>query len=394
MTLKRQVSSFWRALKWSFEARPKLSFTREGQLFSLTTVGLGIAATNSGNNLLYLILGMMLSLILSSGVLSSLNLHRLRVKRRVPRFVTAGVPFEVTLILQNVKRAWPSMGVKVNEPLWRRDGWSEHRLSEGGSGGLREIFCFKINPEDEEQINYESLCPQRGLYSVAGARVITSFPFGLFQKSIGLSARATVKVYPRLDRAPLELTQRGELNDEERSSPHSLGMSAARGQLGSQSRDELSGLRLLGASEPLKLIHWRASAKRGELIRVQYHSLEPAQTTLWVSPYYAPGRSTPTPWEEDEWANLVASASYMLSRRGPLRVLFPNQLPWILNGHSQLNALLEWLIDAPLSLSEQRLCPPRDALVISHPHGVELIDGTPRALFLSPLAVAEGGEGE
>jgi len=380
VSFKDRLSSFWRIVRWSFEARPKLTFTREGQLFSLTTLGLGVAATNSGNNLLYLILGMMLSLILSSGVLSSLNLHRLRVSRRAPRFATAGEPFEVTLTLQNLKRSWPSMGVRVQEPSWERAGGGGVSDPEG----IREIYCFKIDPRGEEPIVYEALCARRGHYRISGARVVTGFPFGLFQKSVGLNARATIKVYPRLDRASGELTV---LNSPAQAgvmlTAHSGG-----GVPSTQAHEELAGLRKLEPSEPLKLIHWRASAKRGELIKAQYHALDQAQVTLWVSPHYSAEQDPPSVWEADEWANLIASVCATLLKTGEVRVLLPTHDPWVLRSPELLSGLLEWLIDAQLTPQAERLHLPSDAIVITHPSGRSLLEGQPKVLLLSPL---EGG---
>ena len=54
---------------WRRWIRPprRLQFTREGKYFVGITLGVGFAAINTGNNLLYLLLGMMLSLIIASG---------------------------------------------------------------------------------------------------------------------------------------------------------------------------------------------------------------------------------------------------------------------------------------------------------------------------------------
>ena len=84
-----KIRSFISWLRNALMHRPRLSFTRGGKIFFVVTLALGIAALNSGNNLLYLVLSMMLSLILSSGVLSSLNLHKVRVKRSVYRYQNA-----------------------------------------------------------------------------------------------------------------------------------------------------------------------------------------------------------------------------------------------------------------------------------------------------------------
>ena len=60
----RASASRWR--RWLRPPR-RLSFTREGKYFVGITIGVGFAAINTGNNLLYLLLGMMLSLIIASG---------------------------------------------------------------------------------------------------------------------------------------------------------------------------------------------------------------------------------------------------------------------------------------------------------------------------------------
>ena len=71
-------------------ANRKFRLTREGRAFLLVTVGVGFAAVNTANNLLYLLLGLLLSLLLVSGVLSDLALWKLRVQRRIPQRLFAG----------------------------------------------------------------------------------------------------------------------------------------------------------------------------------------------------------------------------------------------------------------------------------------------------------------
>ena len=59
-------------LRLSRMRRPrKLKFTREGKFFVGITLGVGFAAINTGNNLLYLLLGMLRALIIVSGLMSA-----------------------------------------------------------------------------------------------------------------------------------------------------------------------------------------------------------------------------------------------------------------------------------------------------------------------------------
>ena len=63
--------------------RRGLRQTPEGLIFLLMTLGVGMGAVNTGNNLLYLVLGLMLSLILLSGMLSDVVLAGVRPVRRL-----------------------------------------------------------------------------------------------------------------------------------------------------------------------------------------------------------------------------------------------------------------------------------------------------------------------
>ena len=72
--------------RWRRRLRPprRLKFTREGKFFVGITLGVGFAAINTANNLLYLLLGMLLALIVVSGIMSELSLRDLTVVRRLP----------------------------------------------------------------------------------------------------------------------------------------------------------------------------------------------------------------------------------------------------------------------------------------------------------------------
>src|SRR5690349_11254979 len=93
----------------------RLRFTREGRWFCGITLGIGVAAINTGNNLLYLILGLMLSLIVASGILSESALRRLEITRQPPTRVHAGRPFLMGITLRNHKRRLPSFSIEIED---------------------------------------------------------------------------------------------------------------------------------------------------------------------------------------------------------------------------------------------------------------------------------------
>src|SRR2546428_3546346 len=64
--------------------------TRDGWWCLGAALGLGFAAINTGNNLLYLLVSMLLGLIIVSGVLSEQSIRRVRVEPVLPDELFAG----------------------------------------------------------------------------------------------------------------------------------------------------------------------------------------------------------------------------------------------------------------------------------------------------------------
>src|SRR4051812_6195848 len=58
-----------------------LTITGPGRTYLVITLGVGLGALNTGNNLLYLVLGLLLSMVVVSGVLSENCLRRLEIRR-------------------------------------------------------------------------------------------------------------------------------------------------------------------------------------------------------------------------------------------------------------------------------------------------------------------------
>ncbi|MFB6375371.1 MAG: DUF58 domain-containing protein, partial [Bradymonadaceae bacterium] len=92
----------------------RLSFTRGGKYFAGMTLMVGLGAINTGNNLLFLVLGMMLSLIVASGMLSEAVLRKLRVRRQLPKHLFAHRTAPGEFLVENPK-VYASLSVEVVE---------------------------------------------------------------------------------------------------------------------------------------------------------------------------------------------------------------------------------------------------------------------------------------
>ncbi len=98
--------------RWFYRNR-SLSLTSEGKRFVLLALAIGLAAVNTGNNLLYLLLAMMLSLIVVSGLLSEQCLRRVLIQRRLPAHIFAGSPSTGYFSIANGKARVPSFSLHV-----------------------------------------------------------------------------------------------------------------------------------------------------------------------------------------------------------------------------------------------------------------------------------------
>lgn len=216
----------------------KLKFTREGKYFLGITLGVGFAAINTGNNLLYLLLGMMLSLIIVSGVMSELSLRTLTVKRRLPARAQVGRSHLVEIEVYNNKGRVPSYAIEVED-------------LRAGQPADKRCFFLKISPRSTQIAAYRRTPLRRGLERHTGFRIATRFPFGLFEKSREVASPDELVIYPAVD--PVRLPQRG----------HGETTGDA-GPLGQGSGEEIFALRAMRDGDDPRDIYWRKSTIPGQ----------------------------------------------------------------------------------------------------------------------------------
>ena len=238
-----QRRGIWARLRRRLRPPRQLSFTREGRLIVVLSVGVGFAALNTGNNLLYLLLGWLLSFIIASGILSEMTLKKLEVSRRPPPRVFAGEPFLMEVLIANQKPKRASFSIEVEDLT-------------GTTPIDKRCYFLKIPAGKSQRTSYRHTYARRGLYTLTGYRVATKFPFALFRKSRDVDAPLDVLVYPArvaVPRPPPRTTSRGETTAD---------------RLGR--RGEFFGLRERRIGDDRRDIHWRSSARTGRLLVREY----------------------------------------------------------------------------------------------------------------------------
>lgn len=274
-----------RALQWMDLSRWHLPFsfalTKTGNLFVLAVFLTALAAVNTGNNLLYLVLAILLSATLAAGVMARLSLHSVFVSLQVPQnvFVRENVSIKVTL--KNRKRFIPSFSILIEDfaliRARRRAGlmpkltfWKSGTPSpaEGPVPVLQHAAYFPAVPAGESRSELISQSfSRRGKYHLEGLRLSTRFPFGFFRRGESISVRGEVLVYPSIREISSDLHLLPFL-------PGKLeGKHVGQGE-------SLHRIRNYQEGESARLIHWKATAKTGRLMAREYARDEESEFCL------------------------------------------------------------------------------------------------------------------
>lgn len=269
----------------------KLKVTREGKYFIGITFGVGFAAINTGNNLLYLLLGMLLSLIVVSSVMSELSLRSLTVVRRLPPRAQVGRAHLVEIEVFNHKRRIPSYAIEIED-------------LRAGQPADKRCFFLKISPCSAQVAAYRRTPARRGRDKHVGFRVATRFPFGLFEKSRELSADGDLIIYPAVDRVRLPPEQPGRRIGEG-------------GALGRGSGDEIVTVRPMREGDDPRDIYWRKSTVADQMVLRERARETRADVDLMVDNVH-PGEAPPDDWSArfEQRIRDVASRAVAHLKRG------------------------------------------------------------------------------
>src|SRR5712692_1747196 len=105
--LARRTPLRWIGYKMEYKV------TREGWIYIGGIFLVSLAALNTGNNLLFLILASLIAVILMSGILSSITLSGIEMRLVLPEHIFAGQPVRAMVELENEKLTLPSFSLRV-----------------------------------------------------------------------------------------------------------------------------------------------------------------------------------------------------------------------------------------------------------------------------------------
>jgi len=198
------------------------------------TLLIGFAAVNTGNNLLFLIVSALLGFMAVTGVVGWRNIRGLTMQVDIPDEIYSGLPTLVTIRLRNEKRLFPSF---ILHPTV-----------------LEKTFTtYLLMGEREESNSFVHTFAERGKHHIPWGEIRSPFPVNFFVRRRRIMLEKSFPVFPR----PLHCMGSIDHANREKNGESHTSMKGIDG--------EFSRVADYTGIEPMKLIHWRLSAKFNEL---------------------------------------------------------------------------------------------------------------------------------
>jgi uncharacterized protein (DUF58 family) len=194
---------------------------------------LGFAAVNTGNNLLYLMVSALLGFMAVSGLLGQQNLQRLAVEVLPEEDLFAHLPAKISVQLHNRRRWLPAFLLQI-------EIGAGHRL-------------YPVVPAgDKMKLSLPLTLAERGYQDVPEIWIRSCFPINFFIRSRKIVNPSQFLVFPQPQSVTIPLSQ-------------AEGRHERRQELIQPGNDgELRNIDNYQASDPLKSIHWKLSARHDD----------------------------------------------------------------------------------------------------------------------------------
>lgn len=320
----RRDSFTWSGLLWSLvypQRAHRIVPTVPGLVLIALAIGIGTAAYNSSSNILFITLSLLLACLILSGVLSWMNLRGVAWRLRLAPPMRVGHDTVVALDLRNRKTFLPTyelgftlvarpvesgVAAKPVSTLTGRNLDVRAMLAQAEKAERRHLVGMggRLEPGGELRAEWVFRPEKRGVVRVHLESVGSLFPFGFLRKEMGTTVAAEAIVWP----APVEYRRHGSAATRRTSGGERIARAGSGG--------DLLTLRRYAAGDSHRLIHWKASARTGQLLVRQFTAESAFGYSLWL-------RTDAGVWTRPEQFELmirfVATLAEDLFRAGRLR---------------------------------------------------------------------------
>lgn len=183
------------------------------------------------------------------------GLNRLQIKRRLPEVIVAGQPFFMELEIENP--GWRQLGLRIEDLVEAETGG---RPSAGQPTQWSD-YLWQLPRKEKRVRRMQRVLPQRGKYRWSGIRVSTGFPLGLCRREAYYELVQERVVLPPVGQVNLPHLQSVlELQPPRTATPRPWQRPLPGAEF------EFHGLREYRSGDSPRYVHWRSSARTGQLL--------------------------------------------------------------------------------------------------------------------------------
>jgi uncharacterized protein (DUF58 family) len=343
-------------LQWSLGRR----LTPAGRLVAGALLGALVFGPNTRLTVGYQAFTLLFVVLALAGVGALAPPPRLDVRRRLPRYATAGEPLTYHVVLRN-RGTRPVRGLSLfedledprptlaefasaTEPDEARRNWFDRKLAwhrwawllaRNRRLEIAEHHVSEVPPGNEVEIRIDALARRRGRVRLRGLTLVRTDLLGLVRALRPVAAPDTLLVLPR--RYPLPNLA---LPGARRYQPGGIALASSVGD-----SEEFISLREYRPGDPLKRIHWRSSARVGRAVVREHQDEFFVRHGLVLDTFMPPGA-------EDRFEDAVSvAASFAAGVSGQdslLDLMFVGPEAYVFTagrGVGQLERMLEVLAD-------------------------------------------------
>ncbi len=285
-----------------------MKLTREGKGLLVTGILVAMAALNTGNNLIYLLASLMASLGILDMVAGWFNLRKLSGDVVLEEPVYAGSSKTISCRFFNDRRYRPAFLVSMKDV----------------AAGISAV-APRVGAEEMTEINNTVTFRHRGRIYLSDIQLSSGYPFGFYRNVVKLNNPKSFLVYPEL------VDVRGLLSG--------LCSVSGSGALPHPSGEDFTDIRPYQQGDPMRDIHWKSTAKAGELMVKEFRAGISRQVTVALD---TSAGAAPEIFEKG--ISLAASLVEMLFSQGyPVRLKTLAQVSVAARSREQLYHIMDML---------------------------------------------------
>ena len=287
------LSKYGPARSWFLVSKHRMSIPLEGWIYLGIIIVLFTGAMLTKQNPLLFVFALMAGPFVINGWMTFGMLQAARVQRELPRRAMQGELFPVEIELRNSRPLFAIWMMSIRD-----------QISHPNETLVGTVLFSRVSPRSAQSGQYQLRLVRRGRYQLGPITCVSRFPLGLVERSRIFPLSDEILIYPLIGRIKPSWRQRLEGATElvSRNLPHH-----------GVFHDDFNQLREFRSGDNPRAIHWRSTARRGELILREFHQNR-EHTLAVVLDLFWPPSAKPAYWKQIEFA--LSFAASLLTERG------------------------------------------------------------------------------